>query len=86
MRSVGKVDWKRCSNWHSVHMQLGYWLRVKNLPATQKVRQAQVQSLSWEDPLEKGMAIHSNVLAWRISWKEEPGRLQSIGLYRVGHN
>ena len=46
----------------------------------------QVQSLGWEDPLEKGMASHSSVLAWRISWTEEPGRLQSIGSQRVGHD
>ena len=43
----------------------------------------QVQSLSWEDPLEEGMANHSSILAWRISWTEEPGRLQSIGSQRV---
>ena len=42
-----------------------------------------VWSLNWEDPLEKGMAIHSRILAWRISWTEEPGRLQSMGLQRV---
>ena len=46
----------------------------------------QVQSLGWEDPLEKGMAIHSSILAWRIPWTEEPGRLQSKGLQRVGHD
>ena len=39
-----------------------------------------------EDPLEKGMAIHSSILAWRIPWTEEPGRLQSMGLQRVGHD
>jgi len=39
-----------------------------------------VQSLGWEDPLEKGMATHSSILAWRIPWTEEPGRLQSMGL------
>ena len=39
----------------------------------------QVQSLSWEDPLEEGMATHSSILAWRIPWTEEPGRLQSMG-------
>ena len=55
---------------------------VKNLPATQKT---QVQSLGWEDPLEKGMAIHSSILAWRIPWTEEPGRLQSMELQRVRH-
>ena len=42
-----------------------------------------VQSLGWEDPLEKGMATHSSILAWRIPWTEEPGRLQSTGSQRV---
>ena len=41
------------------------------------VQETQVQSLRWEDPLEKGMAIHSSILAWRIPWTEEPGGLQS---------
>ena len=45
-----------------------------------------VQSLGLEEYLEKGMAIHSSILAWRIPRTEEPGRLQSIGLHRVGHN
>ena len=49
---------------------------VKNLPAMQET---QVRSLGWEDPLEKEMATHSNILAWGISWTEEPGGLQSIG-------
>ena len=49
---------------------------VKNLPEMQETR---VQSLSREDPLEKGMVAHSSILAWRISWTEEPGRLRSIG-------
>jgi len=53
---------------------------VKNPPALQETR---VQFLSWEDPLEKGMATHSSILAWRISWAEEPGRLQSMGSQRV---
>ena len=48
---------------------------VKNLPAMQET---EVQSLGWEDPLEKGMAIHSSILAWRIPWTEEPGGLQSM--------
>ena len=56
---------------------------VKNLPAMQETW---VQFLSWEDSLEKGMAIHSSILAWRISWAKEPGRLQSMGSQRVGHN
>ena len=45
-----------------------------------------VLSLSWEDPLEEGMATHSSILAWRIPWTEEPGRLQCMELQRVGHN
>ena len=49
---------------------------IKNLPA---VRETWIQSLSWEDPLDEGMATHSSVLAWRIPWTEEPGRLQSLG-------
>ena len=56
---------------------------VKNLPAMQKTR---VQFLGQEDPLEKAMATHSSVLAWRIPWTEEPGRLQSVGSQRVGHD
>ena len=52
---------------------------VKNLPAMQVT---QVQSLSWEDPLEKGMATHSSILAWRIPLTEEPGGLQSMGQQR----
>ena len=56
---------------------------VKNLPAMQETR---VWSLGREDPLEKGMAIHSSILAWRIPWTEELGRLQFMGSQRVGHN
>ena len=56
---------------------------VKNLPV---MRETQVQSLGWEDPLEKGMATHSSILAWRIPWTEEPGWLQSTGSQRVGHD
>ena len=56
---------------------------VKNLPATWETW---VRSLGWEDPLEKEMASHSSILAWRIPWTEEPGRLQSMESQRVGHN
>ena len=52
---------------------------VKNLPAMQELQETWVPSLGWEDPLEEGMATHSSILAWRILWREEPGRLQSIG-------
>ena len=56
---------------------------VKNLPA---VQETQAQFLGWEDPLEKGMATHSGVLAWKIPWTEEPGGLQPMGSQRVGHD
>ena len=57
--------------------------RVKNLSASQET---QVRSMSWEDPLEEGMATHSSILAWRIPWTEEPGGLQFTGSQRVGHD
>ena len=56
---------------------------VKNLPT---VQESWVRSLSREDPLEKGMAFHSSILAWRIPWMEEPDGLQSMGSQRVGHD
>ena len=56
---------------------------AKNLPAMQET---QVQSLGWEDPLEKGMATHSSILAWRIPWIEKPRGLHSMGLQRVRHD
>ena len=61
--------------WHSLVAQM-----VKNLPA---MWETWVQSLGWEDPLEEGMATHSSILAWRIPWAEELGRLQSIGSQKV---
>ena len=57
--------------------------RVKNLPAMQETW---VRSLGQEGPLEKEMAIHSSTLAWKIPWTEKPGRLQSTGSQRVGHD
>ena len=56
---------------------------VKRLLTMQETR---VQSLGWEDPLEKEMTTHSSTLAWKIQWTEEPGRLQSMGSQRVGHD
>ena len=56
---------------------------VKSLPATQETW---VQSLGWEDPQEKEMAIHSGTLAWKIPWTEKPGRLQSTGSQRIGQD
>ena len=57
--------------------------QMVNLPAMQETK---VRSLGWEVPLEKRMATHSSILAWRIPWTEKPGRLQSMGSQRVGHN
>ena len=56
---------------------------VTNLPGMQETW---VRSLGWEDPLEKGKATHSSILAWRIPWSEEPGRLQSMESQRVRHD
>ena len=56
---------------------------VKNLPTMQETW---IQSLGQEDPLEKGMATHSSILAWRISWTKEPGGLQTMESQRVGHD
>ena len=66
------------SIWASLVVQ-----RVKHLPV---VQETQVRSLGQEDPLEKEMATHSSILAWRIPWTEEPGGLQSTGLQRVRHD
>ena len=59
---------------------------VKNPPAMQEPQEMWVRSLGQEDPLEEGMATHSSILAWRIPWTEEPGRLQSIGSQRADHH
>ena len=56
---------------------------VMNLPA---VQENCIQSLGWKDPLEKGVATHSSILAWRVPWTEEPGGLQSMGSQRVRHD
>ena len=64
--------------WDSLVAQM-----VKNLPAMQETW---VRFLGWEDPLEKGMAIHSSIFAWKIPWTEEPGELQFMGSQRAGHD
>ena len=65
-------------NWASLVAQ-----RLKRLPAMQETW---VRPLGWEDPLEKEMATHSSILAWRIPWTEEPSELHSMGSQRVGHD
>ena len=71
----------RCRNLRVSQLQ---W--VKNLPALQETQEMWVQSLGWADILEKEMITHSNILAWRIPGKGEPGRLLSMGSHRVGHD
>ena len=56
---------------------------IKRLPT---IQETQIRSLGWEDPLEKEMATYSSTLAWKISWMEEPGGLQSMGSQRVGYS
>ena len=85
-------------NFHSVIKQreIGAWYgevwgfpsgsAVRNLPVLQELREMQGQSMGWRDPLQKKMATHSSILAWRIPWIEESGGLQSTGSQRVGHD
>ena len=76
-RQFGKI-------FESVGQSLGASAQTaKNLPA---MWETWIRSLGWEDPLEKGMATRSSILAWRIPWTVEPGGLQSMGLQRVGHD
>ena len=92
---LSNVTFKNCLKSHSfckICSSVYNWLvltsslvaqMVKRLPTMWETR---VQSLGWEDLLEKEMATHSSTLAWKIPWTEEPGRLQSMGLQRVGHD
>ena len=65
---------------------LRYWLVAQMLKRLSTMWETRVRSLGWEDLLEKEMAIHSSTIAWKIPWTEEPGRLQSMGSQRVGHD
>ena len=78
LQSMGSQSWTRLSDFIAKSVK-----PVKNLPA---IQDTQVRSLGREDPLEKAMAIHCSTIAWKIPWTEEPGRLQSMGLQRVGHD
>ena len=89
MESHSLLSWVRLLALNIIMLSICYYgaslvtQMVKNLPA---IQEAQVQSLGQEDPLEKGMATHFSILAWRIPWTEEPGGLQSMRLQRVGHD
>ena len=75
---TGQICGCQRGEWASLLAQV-----VKNPPV---MWETWVQSLGWEDRLEKGTATHSSILVWRIPWTEEPGRLQSMGLQTVGHS
>ena len=88
-----RCDWACTSTWQHLYFKLRITiLLIKYSPVTQRLkrlpamRETWVQSLGQEDPLEKEMATHSSILAWRISWMEEPGGVQTIGLQRVRHD
>ena len=80
-RKLSSSGWENGKWGHSI--KDGLARRLERLP---RMRENQVRSLGWEDPLEKEMATHSSTLAWKIPWKEEPGRLHSMGSQRVGHD
>ena len=69
-----------------MYSQIGTSLVVQMVKYPPTIRETRVQSLGWEDLLEKEMETHSSILAWKIPWTEEPGRLQSMGSQRVGHD
>ena len=75
------------AGWHAaVHEVAKTSLVAQTVKRLSTMQETRVRSLGWEDPLEKEMAIHSSTIAWKIPWTEEPGRLQSMGSQRVGHN
>ena len=76
----------RISNSESQKFRVLITLLFQRLKLLPPMRETRVQSLGWEDPLEKEMVTHSSILAWRIPWREEPGGLQSMGSQIVGHN
>ena len=77
-------DWQFPNTRESLGFPIGS--AVKNPPAMQEPQETQFQSLGQEDPLEEGMATHPSILAWRLSWKEEPGGLRLLGSQRVRHD
>ena len=79
---VARLSIFSCTFWLFVWASLLAQM-VKHLS---RMRETRVRSLGWEDPLEKEMAIHSSTIAWKIPWTEEPGRLQSMGSLRAGHD
>ena len=94
---VKATAWQMCflhTVWYFIYIKLfssfslesSLLSAVKNLPSLQEPQETRVRPLGWKDPLEKGMATHSSILAWRAPWTEEPGRLRSLGSQRVRHD
>ena len=79
----GLLEYK---NGFGFYLRLPQWLSGKESPAKQETHKTGVQPLGQEDPLEEEMVTHSSILAWKIPWTEKPGRLQSRGSQRVGHD
>ena len=78
--------WKNSNYLGLSSSQLGASLAAQTVKRLPTMRETQIQSLGWENLLEKEMATHSSILAWKIPWMKEPGRLLSMGSQRVGHN
>ena len=78
-------DWAT-SRSHSRNSKIRDFLVAQMVKCLSTVRETWVQALGWEDPLQKEMAIQSSTIAWKIPWTEDPGRLQSMGSQRVGHD
>ena len=83
---VGSISIATSITWFVLTERFYQGSSGKNLSATQEMQETQVRSLGREDALEGEMATHSSTLAWKIPWAEEPGRLQSMGSLRVGHD
>ena len=66
--------------------QMQCWASLQTVKRLSTMQETRVRALGWADPLEKEMTIHSSTIAWKIPWTEEPGRLQSMGSQRVGHD
>ena len=78
--------WTTCIWVFAFSVQAETSLGAQTVKRLSTMRETRVRFLGWEDPLQKEMAIHSSTIAWKIPWTEEPGRLQSMGSQRVGHD
>ena len=84
--SAISVFFEASATWLARLIPLPGLLVAQTVKRLSTIWETRVQFLGWEDPLEKEMAIHSRTIAWKIPWTEEPGRLQSMGSQRVGHD